>query len=231
MSRKPDAVVMQAAVLALFHAVTPAFVRPRITRPAAARPGTIVAFTHATDLDVPVAVSSMIPLWRGPRWIGRTTFAGKSDLFLPGFLALAFPQLGPLRRPLFGVELRPVLRSLRVVPVSKSGPRLVAEWLYELQGVYGGAAPAAPLLSDAWQAELRAAGVPADATLAQLHAWPYHRLLAREAGAELLSPGAARRLRLHEAHAARDTLEELARPLREGALLFMAPEGELSPDG
>src|SRR5262249_23031697 len=151
------------AVAGLFYLAVAALTRLNVAQRRRPGRGTIVVFNHTSDLDVPVAVVAVAPPGRVLAWIGRTTFVGRSDLFLPGFLALRFPELGPLRRFLFPLGLRPILRTLRVVEVGKSGPRLAAEWLEDLRRIHGGGARADTLLSPAWSERFRALGAPPDA--------------------------------------------------------------------
>src|SRR5579884_3024518 len=134
----------------------------RITNEGATlRPCTILIFNHKRDLDIPLAVRSF---FLPPTWLlapGRLSFAGRADLFLTGFLALRLAPLDPLSRTLYEFSLEPVLRVLHVLPVRKSGPRMVAEWIADLEAAYGPDHPLHDLIRPAWLAR---AGRPAPRT-------------------------------------------------------------------
>src|SRR5947209_12491734 len=93
----------QIGVAALFRLVAPMVSRVQIVRAPDARyrREMLIVFNHKRDTDIPLLVHALFgpPVWLS--WLGRLTFAGKSDLFLRGFLALQFPQAGPLARPLY----------------------------------------------------------------------------------------------------------------------------------
>lgn len=231
-TRSPRATFAQIAVSALFQAIVPLLCHVRIHRDARVVLGrrTLAVINHKSDLDIPVLVRTIYGPSIWPRWTGRITFVGRSDLFLRGFLALRFAQLGPLRRWLFPVDLTPILRTLRIIPVGKAGPRLVAEWIAELKAVYGPDRPLGDLLSPCGLERATAAGVSPSLTLAQAASWRYRSFLEQDAGSELIDERTSRHLRLAEARGARARLAEIVAAL-EGGVLTMAPEGDLSPDG
>lgn len=222
----------QIAVSVLFRLFVATQARVRVARApgSAVRPRTIVVLRHKRDLDIPILVRVLFGGPRGWRWAGSLVFAGRSDLYTPGFLALQFPQLRRVRRLLYRLSIGPILYRLGIVPVSKAGPRLLAEWIDALVDAYGGESLVAELLAPGWLASLRPA-LPSGTTLAGLRSWRHVDVLSRMTGPECLRPAAFRRLRLRLAQAARGGLVEIVASLRRGDVLVMAPEGNLSPDG
>jgi len=224
----------QASVAALFQAVTPLLVQISARRDPRAilAPGTIVAFAHKRDLDVPALIATLLGPSVWPRWLGRVTFVGSADLYLDGFLGLYFPQLGPpLRRLLYRTNLGPVLRALRIVPVGSTGTQMVAEWLDILRAVYPGDTPLSAVLSEGGLALVRAAGAEPSLRLTEARRWRYERLLTIQTGNDLISTAAIRRLRIAQAYEAPARLAAAIAPLRAGGALVIAPEGQLTPDG
>lgn len=222
----------QIAVALLFRlfVATQGRVRISLAPGATVRPRTIVVLRHKRDLDIPVLVRVLFGGPHGWRWAGSLVFAGRSDLYTPGFLALQFPQLRAVRRLLYPLAIGPILYRLGVMPVSKAGPRLVAEWIDALIDAYGGETQADDLIAPDWLLAQDAA--PAGSTtLAELRSPRHVALLALVAGPECLRPAVFRRVRLRLAQAARVSLVDVVTALQHDHVLVMAPEGNLSPDG
>jgi 1-acyl-sn-glycerol-3-phosphate acyltransferase len=222
----------QIAVAILFRLFVATQVRGhiRLARGAVVRRRTIIVLRHKRDLDIPVLVRALFGGPRHWRWAGSLVFAGRSDLYTPGFLALQFPQLRFVRRLLYPLAIGPILHRLGVVPVSKAGPRLVAEWIDALIDAYGGVSAASTLLAPDWLS-LQDAAPAAGITLDELRTRRHVAFLSLVAGPECLRPDAFRRIRLRLAQAARASLVEVVVALQHGYVLVMAPEGNLSPDG
>ncbi len=232
--RAPIDIAAQAAVAALFQLAAPLLARTSVRREPRARlaPATVVAFAHKRDLDVPALIAHLLGPQVWPRWLGRVTFAGSAHLFLDGFLALYFPQLGrPLRRLLYPISLGPVLRALRIVPLGSTGAQMVAEWIDGLRTVYPDGTPLSAVLSAHGLALARAADVAPTVTLAEVRRWRYERLLTVQTGHELLNAAALGRLQYAQARAAPALLQVAIAALQAGGTLVIAPEGQLSPDG
>jgi 1-acyl-sn-glycerol-3-phosphate acyltransferase len=198
----------------------------------ALQPRRLLVFNHKRDLDIPVLVRALLGPHTLTTWPGRLVFVGSSELYLPGFLALHFPQLGPLRWTLLGLNLGPVLRTLRVLPVSTPGqPRLVAIWLREAADVFGGERPLATFLTAEWAARLAGAGLPPQVTLARALTPRHRAALALDVPPEAFQPPVRLRLALAGARRAQAHLRALAAELAVGNVVVMSPEGDLSPDG
>ncbi len=195
------------------------------------QPGRLLVFTHKRDLDIPLLVRALLEPRTWAVWPGRLVFIGSSELYLPGFLALYFPQLGPLRWALTGLNIGPVLRTLRVLPVSAPGPRLLAAWVREAAALFGADRPLRALLTPDWTTGLSGAGLPPDVTLRKALASRYRTVLALEIPPEAWQPQVRQRLALAAARHAQAHLRALAAELTAGNVVVMAPEGALSPDG
>ena len=232
--RAPIDIGAQLAIAGLFQVVARAMahVRPEVAPEARLAPRTVIVFTHKRDLDIPVLIATLLGPRLWPRWLGRVTFVGSADLFIDGFLGYYYPQLGrPLRALLARTSIGPVLRALRIVPVTASGPRLVAQWLDDLRAVFPAVTPLGALLSEDGLAVAEALGVAEDATLAGARRWRYERLLTLQEPTGFLDSAAYGRLRVHEARAAPRRLAEVAAVLQMGGVVVISPEGQLSPDG
>jgi 1-acyl-sn-glycerol-3-phosphate acyltransferase len=231
--RSPASAGAQLAVGVALSAFAAAWCRlERTGDPASAlQPRRLLVFNHKRDLDIPLLVRALL----GPRtwaaWPGRLVFVGSSELYLPGFLALYFPQLGPLRWALMGLNLGPVLRMLRVLPVSTPGPRLLAVWLREAADIFGADCPLTMVLTAEWAARLAGRGLSARVTLAQALTPRYRAALALDVPPEAFQPHVRQRLALAAARRAQAHLRALATELEVGNVVIMAPEGNLSPDG
>lgn len=231
--RSPVSAAIQLAVGLVLAAFAAAWCRlERAGDPASPlQPRRLLVFNHKRDLDIPLLARALL----GPRtwatWPGRLVFVGSSELYLPGFLALYFPQLGPLRWTLMGLDLGPVLRTLRVLPVSTPGPRLLAVWLREAVDRFGADRPLHTLLTPEWAARLAGTGLPPGITLAGALHPRYRTALARDVPPEAFQPHLRQRLALAAARRAQGHLRALVEELEVGNVVVLAPEGNLSPDG
>jgi len=231
--RRPVSAAAQLAVGVVLAAFAAAWCRlERAGEPASAlQPQRLLVFNHKRDLDIPLLARALL----GPRtwatWPGRLVFVGSSELYLPGFLALYFPQLGPLRWALMGLNIGPVLRTLRVLPVSTPGPRLLAVWLREAADSFGADRPLYALLTPEWAARLAGAGLPPGTTLARALHPRYRTALAHDVPPEAFQPHLRQRLALAAARRAQAHLGALAAELAAGNMVVLAPEGNVSPDG
>ena len=194
-------------------------------------PSTVIIFKHSSDLDLPVLVHTLFGphVWRAGA--GRISFVARGDLYQPGFLALYFPQLGPLRRGLYRLNVGTILHRLNVLPANGTGALLVADWLDQLAARYGNDALLGDLLSATAIEQAKNVGAGGQLSLGAMRAWRYHRWLEQPAGPEIVAPSVARALRVSAAHRAMSQFEDVAARLAAGSMLVLAPEGGLSGDG
>jgi len=226
--------VAQASVAALFRLATLCLVRPRVAFEPGARlePRTVIVFSHKRDIDIPALVYATFAAPFGVRWIGRVTFIGRADIYVPGFLGLYYPQLPrALRRWLFLLDIGGILRMLRVVPARTAGPRTIADWLRDLAPLYPPDTPLGALLSADGLARAAQAGVPPELPLGAVFAWRYEEWLGQQVGPEMFGSEVMARLRVREAREVPRLLAVARKALRENGILVIAPEGQLSPDG
>ncbi|HEY7294022.1 MAG TPA: hypothetical protein VH916_03230 [Dehalococcoidia bacterium] len=219
--------------MALLQVVARLRLRLRVVRGRsfALPPCTVIVFNHQSDLDVPAMVTAAFPLASWPRHGGRVIFPGRSELFLPGFLALQSGAPDPIGRALFGVSIGPILARLGVFSVAKAGPRLFAAWVDDLTLACGPYRQIAALFAVDWLYRLRRGGIDSTTPIGAISSWHYRALLRHEVGSEILHQRVSRHLRLRTGRAASAQFDAMAALLRDGYLLVMAPEGQLSPDG
>jgi 1-acyl-sn-glycerol-3-phosphate acyltransferase len=198
----------------------------------ALEPGTIVAPSHRSDHDVPVLMSVLYPhcaaaVARGVPW---PTFAVRDDLFMPGFLSAYLPHVpATVRRLLWPISFAgPLEHHLQCVPVREPTEMLLVELVRS--------APWLPLdgqLPDSLTTALRERaarlGRPEPRLAADVIDGGFADLLWTTLSRDEL-PGAEELWRERLGQAVRD-FRRLIASLREGGVVVIFPEGDLSQDG
>lgn len=191
-------------------------------------PSTLLVINHKRDLDVVVAAPHVYfhRRLRRPRRLPH--FVAREDMFLPGFLG-AYPDFPRwVRRLLCPVNLAPVLRRLGAAPIRRFPERTLRELLLELGDMYGDAPIASLFAREAltrWPAWAARVPVRAIARRCDL-AW-----LRGPARLVLLNPDVRPRVIEHQRETVTRQLDHFVEVLDAGGIVYLAPEGVLSPDG
>src|SRR5574341_559525 len=148
------------------------------------RPSTLVVVNHRRDSD-----SIIVPpllLFNGVRPIRRMWFAGREDMFVPGFLGVRGPFPDPLRRALARTDLTPVLHALHILPIRRFPERTRQEALGEFSRAFGDL-PAADVLMPEALERLAAMGLR-NGTVSAVLRWPYHAWWIERASLRMFLP-------------------------------------------
>ncbi|MDR7436731.1 MAG: hypothetical protein QN210_12170 [Armatimonadota bacterium] len=191
------------------------------------RPATLIVTNHKRDLDSVILPPTLFfnGVWpKRPIW-----FAGREDMFWRGFLATFEVVPRPLRRLLYEMDLRAVLGALRILPVRRFPERTLEEALREVQAVWGDL-PAAQVLA-AEEARPWIDRYGPDVRLSRLLAWPHRDAWRRPATLAAFAPPWRPRLSALWRRVVEDQIRALAAVLDAGDVLYLAPEGVISPDG
>jgi len=190
-------------------------------------PSTLIVVNHKRDLDSVILPPTLF--FNGVRPRRPLWFAGREDMFVRGYLATYEVLPLPLRRLLYEMDLTAVLRGLRVLPVRRFPERTMAEALHEVLQVYGDL-PAAEVLDPAEASVLIRRHGPAVRLSAAL-AWAFRENWRRPARLRAFAPAWRPRLRTLQREVVSRQLRDLAGLLNRGGILYMAPEGVISPNG
>jgi len=171
--------------------------------------------------------------WRG--WAGDIHFGLRSDAFSTGYLAHLLPHPEWLSHLLHPISIGPILRGLGAHPLEHLHIRPVEEWVRELLQIEGdvraGDVLAPNLIQDLAATTKEQLQQIEERQLSTLLSWRYHRILCRYCGAEVFIGPARRRAELRVLRTVKGQLTDLAACLWQGASLYGAPEGRLSPNG
>ena len=197
------------------------------------KPGTLIVCTHRRETDVPLVCPS---IYFGPGGLladrsQRMSFAGREDMFLPGFFA-GFPTGLPLwlRRALYPVGIDSYLRRLTLFPIRSATVLRLEEVFRRVPALeLAGALPVEDL--DALRNRAREVGLPEPRLASDAMRGEYADLLWRShTRTELDAPAFEPAWSQRAADAVRD-FRELVDVVSRGAVLLIFPEGRPSPDG
>ncbi|MBI3974818.1 MAG: hypothetical protein HY334_00325 [Armatimonadetes bacterium] len=221
---------------AIYHSVVGLFyVAPRLLYALAVdgasrfrhHPSTLVVVNHKRDLD-----SVLVPptlLYNGVRPKRPMWFAGREDMFLRGFLATYDVVPAWLRRLLHEMDLTSVLAALRILPVRRFRERTMDEALREAVATLGDLT-IDDTLSPAEAAFWHLPDAP-PLRLADLLGWRFYERRRRSATMRAFAPPWRDRLRRRQDDVVARQMQALAGVLNRGDVLYLAPEGVISPDG
>jgi len=191
------------------------------------RPSTLIVVNHKRDLDSVILPPTLY--FNGVRPRRPLWFAGREDMFVRGYLATYEVVPAWLRRLLYEIDLTAVLRTLRILPIRRFRERTMAEALREVVQVYGDR-PAAEVL-DPSEATVLMRRHGSDTRLSASLSWEFRQNWRRPARLRAFTPAWRPRLRLLQREVVARQLRALADLLTRGGILYMAPEGVISPDG
>ncbi len=191
------------------------------------RPATLIVTNHKRDLDSVILPPTLF--FNGVRPKRPIWFAGREDMFWRGFLATYQVVPRPLRRLLYEIDLRPVLAALRVLPVRRFPERTLEEALREVRAVWGDL-PAARVLAEQ-EARLWTQRYGPDVRLSRLLAWSHRDAWRRPTTLAAFHPLWRPPLAALWRRVVDDQIRTLAAVLDQGGVLYLAPEGVISPDG
>lgn len=191
------------------------------------RPSTLIVTNHKRDLDSVILPPTL--LFNGVRPKRPLWFAGRDDMFVRGFLSTYDVVPAWLRRLLYEIDLRTVLDALRIFPVRRFPERTMAEALREVVAVFGDR-PVSEVLrpeeADPWMMR-RGPQV----RLSEVLAWRFHKEWRRPATLRAFVPRWRESLRTLQRQVVGRQIVALAGLLNRGEILYLAPEGSISPDG
>jgi len=190
-------------------------------------PSTLIVTNHKRDLDSVVLTSSLYWLQRPPR--RPLEFAGREDMFLRGFLAHYDVVPMWLRRLLYEIDLTRVMEALRVHPVRRFPERTLEEALREALLILGDRPVTEILTAEAAGDAGRPGGSPL--RLSQVLAWGWREGWQRPASMGAFRPEVRPLLEERQRVVVRQQMDGLAAVVRRGGVLYLAPEGVISPDG
>lgn len=191
------------------------------------RPATLIVANHKRDLDSVILPATLF--YNGVRPKRPLWFAGREDMFWRGFLASFEVVPAWLRRVLYEIDLTAVMRALRVLPVRRFPERTMEEALREIRQVWGD-----PLVAEVLTAEEAGRWVDRcgpQARVSDLLAWRYWYHWRRPAALRTFAPGVHDHIRALQRQAVDRQIRILAAVLDRGGVLYLAPEGVISPDG
>jgi 1-acyl-sn-glycerol-3-phosphate acyltransferase len=199
-------------------------------------PSTLVVSNHKRDLDMLVIAPTLHFGDRFPRPFVRPYFAARDDEFAPGFLATYYKLPEWINRLLFyKLNISPVMRAFRAYPMRQAHPASTNQALREVLEMTGNL-ELGRITQESWlQTSADSLSMPINElrsiTIKDFLTWRYLKVLSRKADPIMLEGSFCRRMRLVQGRAIRKQLDYFARLLNQGEILFLAPEGELSPDG
>ncbi len=196
-------------------------------------PATVVVFNHRRDADAPIIANLLFKRHPTLGLERPLAFMGREDMFRTGFLTRyleAWPW--PLRALFSPLNLRSVLRLLRIYPMRRIAERSLGEVLETVLAVVGDV-PLEQVLKSEWtQAFERIAGVERQAlTVRYALRNRFRALLWQSHGLTKLSPRAFRAIETHERAVIEGQLRFFVDILNQGGTVVMAPEGAVSEDG
>ncbi|MDQ7842668.1 MAG: hypothetical protein QN141_01070 [Armatimonadota bacterium] len=225
--------VLYFGLAALFYAAPRLLYEIRIAEADATTfaPSTLIVANHKRDLDSVVLTATLYWLQRPPR--RPLEFAGREDMFLRGFLARYDVVPVWLRRALYKIDLARVMQGLRIHPVRRFPERTMEEALREALEVLGDR-PAAEILADTVWDDLARVGMslrPASLRLSHLLTWRWRAHWQGPASLAAFREPWRTVLRDRQRQVVLAQMDRLADVLRRGGVLYLAPEGVISPDG
>ena len=199
-------------------------------------PSTIIAISHKRDLDeiiIPSTLHFRKTLFR-PRL--RMWFATRDDAFDRGFLSTHFRLPRLLGRPMYTINLSPVMAAFRAKPISRLSGIRVGKIVRDVYTCEGNVA-LKDVLNAQWITKL-ASLLPSpvnsnlnDTRLRDFLSYDYRVLHVQEGDLSMLKSHVLERIRPLLLDKVNSQLNCFSNILNEGGILFFTPEDEHSPDG
>ena len=195
---------------------------------------TLIVSNHKRYLDMVVlgpAIHFRRGFWPGPRpW-----FIADEHIFEEGYLCYLWGLPWPLRWLAFRLVIARFVRALRAYPMYKIAAARVGMVLRQLQVYYGDLRLVEVLRPQALDRLAKQAGQSRESLqgkrVHEVLRFRYRRLLELRWEAGMALDSYCRRLRSTQTDVCRKQLEFFASLLKRGETLFVAAEGDLSPDG
>jgi len=190
-------------------------------------PSTLVVTNHKRDLDSVILTAALYWRQRPPR--APLHFAGREDMFYPGFLAHFEVVPRWLRRLLYALDLTAVMEALRVFPVRRFPERTMDEALREALQLFGDRPLAEVLVPEEAEPVVRRLGP--SARLSHALAWEFRARWRRPARLRAFREELRPQVQARQREVVTAQLGALADLVNRGGVLYIAPEGVISPDG
>ena len=199
-------------------------------------PSTLVITNHKRDLDMLVIGPTLHFGDRFPHPLVRPYFVAREDEFAPSFLATYYNLPQWLNRMiLYKLDISPVMYAFRAYPMRQAHVFTTNQALREVLQLEGNA-ELGTVVQESWlrnSADLL--GIPINRlksmSIKDFMNWRSLKVLRQKADSSMLQKSLCRRMRLFQGRVIRRQLEYFANLLNRGKTVFLAPEGELSPDG
>lgn len=195
-------------------------------------PSTIIVINHKRDLDVLTIVSALhlnktiFHPTKMPRFMAR------EDLFMPGFLATHFNLPSLLGIVTNKINLRGVMHILHAHPICHLRKRKLKEWLWDIYHTCGNIEINKAFKPD-WLIILKSQ-IPARKSpllIKEFFNAKYSKLLEQREDVAILQHELCYRIKKYCVQNINQQLKIFSSLLDRGKILFIAPEGDLSPDG
>lgn len=199
------------------------------------RPSTLIITNHKRDLDV-VVIGPTLYFCKKRSSRSPIHFIAREDLFEPGFLAemVPFPQW--IRRRLNSFNLNSLMRSLHAYPIRRFPECTVKEILTEAREIFGNR-EISRILKPEWQEKfrIRARIVGKDEKWLRLNDilhWDFREIWCPPGRINILRGKEIQEVMQKRQREIIDKqLSWFVKILDRGGIVFLTPEGTLSPDG
>jgi len=199
------------------------------------RPSTLIITNHKRDLDVVVIGPS---LYFSKKNFSRSPihFIAREDLFEPGFLAEMAPFPQWIRRRLNSFNLNSLMRSLHAYPMRRFPERTVKEILTEAREIFGNW-EISQILKPEWQEKFRIRARMIGKYEKLLHIndilhWDFREIWCPPGRINMLRGKEIQEtMQKHQREIIDKQLSWFVKILDRGGIVFLTPEGTLSPDG
>ncbi len=199
-------------------------------------PSTLVVSNHKRDLDMLLIGPALHFGNSFPRPLVRPYFAARDDEFAPSFLATYYNLPQWLSRMLlYRLDISSVMYAFRAHPMPQAYAATTNQALREVLQMEGNV-EIGTVAQEGWlkrcadSLEIQLS-ILKSMTIKDLMNWHYLKVLRQKADSSMLQGRLCRRMRLFRGRAIRKQLEYFAELLSRGKTMFLAPEGDLSPDG
>jgi 1-acyl-sn-glycerol-3-phosphate acyltransferase len=192
-------------------------------------PSTLIVCNHKTDFDIVLLAPMLYWSHRGRGPIAQLAFVAAERMFQPAYFSdYLLPRPRWISRPLYPVNLSGVLKALHAYPIPRAYDRKLGAHLRQILTLKGDL-PLEAVFREEPHKFLP--GVSRGARISEALQWIYHEPLYVEHPFSIVTPPLERELKAHHVNEILTSLARFAAILDEGQPVFLAPEGDLSPDG